>query len=123
MIVRILYCMLQLRCGTRQSLNILGAAFGIGHPFKDGWLRLVGKEKVKEGLVQSLDTSKTNFLLMFLRWILSVIEETKYYNLIPIYPIKNIDLFLCLFFISSWLIRFSEFSDSLSDSINSSFCS
>ena len=33
---------------TKQTINILGGAFCIGNPFKDGWLRFGGKEKGKE---------------------------------------------------------------------------
>ena len=43
----------QLLCSTYlQSLNILGGAFCIGNPFKDGCVRLRVKKKVKKGLVQ-----------------------------------------------------------------------
>jgi len=35
------------QCTFRQRLNIFGGAFCIGNPFKDGCVRLVGKEKDK----------------------------------------------------------------------------
>lgn len=33
---------------TKQSLNILGGAFGFGNPFKDGYQRFGGKENGNE---------------------------------------------------------------------------